>query len=59
MKPKMTIRKGKREEGKEKESKKIDEQMKKVKEAKKAKSTRNDLQKRREEMNGKLKKKRK
>ena len=45
---KMTIQKGKREGEKEKDSKKIDEQMKKVKKVKKVKSIRNDLQKRRD-----------
>jgi hypothetical protein len=47
----MTIRKGKREGEKEKDSKKVDEQMKKVKKVKKVKkekSIRNDLQKRRD-----------
>jgi hypothetical protein len=44
----MTIRKGKREGEKEKDSKKVDEQMKKVKKVKKEKSIRNDLQKRRD-----------
>ena len=45
---KMTIQKRKREGEKEKDSKKIDEQMKKVKKVKKVKSIRNDLQKRRD-----------